>query len=172
MLISERLAAAMSEQVGRELGASNQYAALGAYFDAEALDELATFFYRQSDEERMHAMKFLHYVADAGGKVVIPAVPAPKSDIDSAETAAKLALDWELEVTREINALMDIAVQEKDHIAHGFLEWFANEQLEEVNTMNELHAVIRRAGKDGLLLVEQYLARRGDPHAGGVQAAG
>jgi ferritin len=60
---------------------------------------------------------------------------------------------------------MDIAIQEKDHIAHAFLEWFVNEQLEEVKTMDELLSMIRRAGKDGLLLVEQYLARRGDPHA-------
>ena len=166
MLISEKLAKAMSDQVGRELGASNQYTAVAAYFDTESLTELASFFYRQSDEERLHAMKFVHYIADAGGRLVIPAVPAPQSAIDSAEAAARLSLDWELEVTRQINALMDLAIQEKDHIAHGFLEWFVNEQLEEVNTMNELLAVIRRAGKDGLLLVEQYLIRRGEPHAG------
>src|SRR3990170_8820396 len=171
MLISDKLAKAMSDQVGRELGASNQYAAIAAYFDSEALNELASFFYRQSDEERMHALKFVHYVADAGGKVLIPAVAAPQSAIDSAETAARLSLDWELEVTRQINGLMDIAIQEKDHIAHGFLEWFVNEQLEEVNTMNELLAVIRRAGNDGLLLVEQYLIRRGEPHAGGEAPA-
>ncbi len=171
MLISEKLAKAMSDQVGRELGASNQYAAIAAYFDAEALPELAAFFYRQSDEERMHAMKFLHYVADAGGKVAIPAVPAPQSSLDSAETAARLSLDWELEVTKQINALMDMAVQEKDHIAHGFLEWFLNEQLEEVSTMDKLLSVIRRAGKDGLLFVEQYLARRGEPHAQGETQA-
>ena len=166
MLISEKLAKAMSDQVGRELGASNQYTAVAAYFDTESLTELASFFYRQSDEERLHAMKFVHYIADAGGRLVIPAVPAPQGAIDSAEAAARLSLDWELEVTRQINALMDLAIQEKDHIAHGFLEWFVNEQLEEVNTMNELLAVIRRAGKDGLLLVEQYLIRRGEPHAG------
>jgi ferritin len=165
MLISDKLAKAMSDQVGRELGASNQYVAIAAYFDAESLTELASFFYGQSDEERMHALKFVHYVADAGGKVAIPAVAQPQSAFESAEAAARLSLEWELEVTKQINALMDIAIQEKDHIAHGFLEWFVNEQLEEVNTMNELLSVIRRAGKDGLLLVEQYVARRSQTHA-------
>jgi ferritin len=82
MLISETLTKAMNDQVGRELGASNQYAVLGGYFDAEGLPELAGFFYRQSDEERMHALKFVHYVSDAGGRVAIPAVPAPQSTID------------------------------------------------------------------------------------------
>jgi ferritin len=97
--------------------------------------------------------------------VAIPTVAQPQSAFESAEAAARLSLEWELEVTKQINALMDIAIQEKDHIAHGFLEWFVNEQLEEVNTMNELLSVIRRAGKDGLLLVEQYVARRSQTHA-------
>ena len=165
MLISEKLANAMSDQVGRELAAANQYTAIAAYFDGDGLAELASFFYRQSDEERLHAMKFVHYIAAAGGRVVIPAVAAPQSSIDSAETAAHMSLDWELEVTKQINGLMDMAIQEKDHIAHAFLEWFVNEQLEEVSTMQELLSVVRRAGKDGLLFVEQYLARRGETKA-------
>ncbi|HSB90903.1 MAG TPA: ferritin [Anaerolineales bacterium] len=165
MLISEKLAKAMSDQVGRELAAANQYTAIAAYFDGDGLAELASFFYRQSDEERLHAMKFVHYIADAGARVVIPAVPAPQSAIDSAEAAAQMSLDWELEVTKQINGLMDMAIQEKDHIAHAFLEWFVNEQLEEVSTMQELLSVVSRAGKDGLLFVEQYLARRGEAKA-------
>jgi ferritin len=148
MLISEKLAHAMNEQIGRELGASNQYVNIATYFDSESLPELAAFFYRQADEERMHAMKFVHYI------------------VESAEHAAKLSLEWELEVTDQINTLMNMAIEEKDHIAQDFLRWFVNEQLEEVSTMDELLAVIRRAGESGLLFVEEYLVRRGDPHAG------
>jgi ferritin len=165
MLISEKLNKAMNEQVGRELGASNQYVNIAAYFDAESLPQLAALFYRQADEERLHAMKFVHYVADAGGKVAVPAVTAPKPDIGSAENAAKLSLEWEMEVTRQINSLMDLAIQESDHIAQDFLRWFVTEQLEEVSTMDELLSVIRRAGPTGLLFVEDYLARRPDSHA-------
>jgi len=40
-----------------------------------------------------------------------------------------------------------------------------NEQLEEVSTMDQLLSVIRRAGENGLLFVEDFLARRGSPHA-------
>jgi ferritin len=110
-------------------------------------------------------MKFVHYVADAGGKVAVPAVTAPKPDIGSAENAARLSLEWEMEVTRQINALMDLAIQESDHIAQDFLRWFVTEQLEEVSTMDELLSVIRRAGANGLLFVEDYLARRPSSHA-------
>ena len=166
MLISKSLNEAFNAQAGRELGASNQYINIAGYFDVESLPELAAFFYRQSDEERMHAMKFVHYVSEAGGQVSIPAVPAPPGGISTAEEAAKRALDWEMEVTQQINGLMDMAIKENDHIAQDFLRWFVTEQLEEVSSMDQLLSVIRRAGEDGILMVEQYLARSGAPEAG------
>jgi ferritin len=164
MLISKELNEAMNMQVGSELGASNQYIKIASYFDSEQLPELAEFFFRQSDEERMHALKFVHYILEAGGEVDIPAIEATTGKIDSAETAVKMALDWELEVTNQINALMDLAIKQSDHIAQNFLRWFVDEQLEEVSTMDELLGVVRRA-KAQLLFVEDYIIRRGDPHA-------
>ena len=35
------------------------------------------------------------------------------------------------------------------------------EQLEEVNKMTALLALLRRAGEDGMIYVEDYLSRRG-----------
>lgn len=166
MLISEKLTKAMNDQVGSELGASNQYVNIAAYFDSEDLPELAAFFYRQADEEHTHAMKFVHYIVQAGGNVAVPAVEEPLSTLESAEHAAKRSLEWELEVTKQINNLMSLAVDEKDYIAQGFLRWFVNEQLEEVSTMDQLLSVIRRAGEGGLLFVEDFLVRLGDPHQG------
>jgi ferritin len=168
MLISDTLSQAFNAQAGRELGASNQYINIAAYFDAQSLPELAGFFYRQADEERMHALKFVHYVADAGGSVKLPAIEAPGHNIETPEKAVQLSLDWEMEVTGQINGLMDLAIKENDHIAQDFLRWFVTEQLEEVSTMDELLSIIKRAGKDGLLLVEEYIVRRGSPHAAGA----
>lgn len=164
MLISEKLNGAMNAQVGSELGASNQYIKIASYFEGEQLVELAAFFFRQSDEERLHAMKFVHYILDAGGTVQIPDIGATPKEISSAEEAVQMALDWEMEVTRQINNLMDLAIEEKDHIAQNFLRWFVDEQLEEVSTMDELLGIVRRAG-DQLLFVEDYVVRKGDPHA-------
>lgn len=163
MLISEKLNDAMNEQIGSELGASNQYLQLAGYFLDDDLPELAGFFFRQSDEEREHALKFVHYILDAGGQVTIPAIPQPPQVIDSAEQAAQMALDWEKTVTEQISQLHRLAHNENDFAALNFLSWFAEEQLEEVATMGELLRAIQRAG-DQLLLVENHIARRGDPH--------
>ena len=166
MLISEKMNAALNEQVGHEFGASLQYVAIAAYFDSDNLPELAAHFYRQADEERDHALRFVNYVVDAGGKVAIPAVPAPKSGFASAEEAVKLSVDWELTVTKQINALVDLAIKETDHTTQNFLQWFVTEQLEEVSSMERLLSMIRRAGSN-LLFVEDYLARQG---GGGKEA--
>ncbi|MFQ5615146.1 MAG: ferritin [Anaerolineales bacterium] len=170
MLIDKELEAAINQQIGNEFGASVQYVSIASYFDLENLEQLAAFFFRQADEEKMHAMKFVHYVLDAGGQVRIPAIPATRYDFQSAEDAVKTALDWELEVTEQINGLMDIAVEQRDYIGQNFIQWFVNEQLEEVSTMDTLLSIVRRA-KDNLLFVEEYLARNPDPHGGEGETA-
>jgi ferritin len=37
------------------------------------------------------------------------------------------------------------------------LQWFVDEQLEEINKMTQLLSVIQRAGERNLLMVEAYL---------------
>jgi ferritin len=158
MLISSDLEAGINAQIGREFGASMQYYNLAAYFDSDDLPQLAAFFYRQAEEEKVHALKFLHYIVDAGGQVRIPAIEGPVFDIPSAAAGTQMALDWEVEVTNQIKALMDLADSENDYIATEFLGWFVTEQLEEVSTMSRLLKIVQRAG-DNLLLIEDFLAR-------------
>jgi ferritin len=160
MLISHKMNEALNEQIGHEFGASLQYVSIAAYFDSDNLPELARHFYRQAEEERDHAMRFVNYIVDAGGRVVIPAVSAPKSVFASADEAVQLSVDWEVTVTKQINALADLAQKEADHITENFLQWFVNEQLEEVSSMETLLGIIKRAGPN-LLFVEDYLARQG-----------
>lgn len=159
MLLSEAMCAAINQQIGNEFGASLQYVAIAAHFDHESLPELAGYFYRQAEEERNHAMRFVRYVIDAGGRVMIPAVAAPQSHFATALQAAQLALEHEVMVTEQINALVELAVQEKDHITDNTLRWFVTEQLEEVHTAQMLVRIVQRAGEDGILQVEDYLVR-------------
>lgn len=161
MLASEKLIDAFNQQIGNEMGASMQYIAIASYFDSETLPELAKFFYRQSEEERTHAMRFVKFINDVGGRVLIPAIPAPQADYPSAEEAVSKALAWEEEVTRQIYDLVEIARNDRSYVGVRFLDWFVEEQLEEVTTMNDLLSVIRRAGPDRLLFVEEYLSRQG-----------
>ena len=157
MLFSKDMNAAVNAQVGHEFGASIQYVAIAAHFDSEGLPALARHFYKQANEEREHAMRFVKFVVDADGMLEVPAIPAPRSRFKSAEEAVQLSLDWEMTVTKQINSLVDLAIKQNDHISKNFLEWFVNEQLEEVSSMDTLLRMVRRAGEKGLLFVENYL---------------
>jgi ferritin len=161
MLISEKMNAAINQQIGNEFGASIQYVAIAAHFDEESLPELAQHFYTQAEEERTHAMRFVKYVVDAGGHVEILSIPQPRSQFSTAQDAVQKAFDGEVTVTRQINGLMDLAVKETDHITANFLQWFVTEQLEEVSSMDTLLKIVKRAGEQNLLQVEEYLSRRG-----------
>ena len=158
MLISKAMNDQMNEQIGHEFGASLQYVSIAAYFDDVGLPVLRDHFFKQADEERAHAMKFVRFILDAGGNVRIPAIPAPKPTFTSAEEAVTLALEWEQTVTKQINALMNRSGSEKDYLSHDFLEWFVREQLEEVSSMDMLLKMVQRTGESGLMLVESALA--------------
>jgi bacterioferritin B len=156
MLISKELEKAITEQVGREFGAAMQYVNIASYFMGANMLIFSKVFFEQADEEIEHGMKFVRYVLDAGGSVAVPAIPPGRADFRSVEEAVSAALKWEEEVTGQINALMDLAVKEKDYIAQQFLGWFVKEQLEEVSKMSTILSVIQRAG-DNLLLAERYV---------------
>lgn len=162
MMISDKMSDALNQQVGNEFGAYFQYLSIASYFESECLPELAAFFFAQAEDERSHAMKFVKYINDAGSMVKIPAVPEPRHHFESAEVAVSLSLDWEKTVTRQINSIMDLAMQEKDYLTRGLLDWFVDEQLEEISTMESLLKTVQRAG-DNLLLVENYLQNRPAP---------
>ncbi len=165
MVSKQDLIDAFNAQVGNEMAASLHYVAIAAYFAREDLVELAGFFYRQADEERDHAMRFVRYIVDAGGSVEVPAIAAHSSQFESAEAAVASALASEETVTQQIYDLVELAERHRDLIAKRFLDWFVDEQFEEVSTMSGLLSIVRRAGEDNLLLVEDYIVRQGDPHA-------
>ena len=157
MLISRELTQAFNVQIGHELGASMQYVSIAAHFTQRQLTLLAKLFFAQAEEERQHALKFVKYVLDTKGELQIPAIPAPTATFRSAEEAASAALNWEREVTGQITKLMDLAVKESDYLAQSFLQWFIDEQLEEVVKMERLLSVIKQSGERNLLMVEAYL---------------
>jgi len=150
----------LNAQVGREFAASQQYVAIAVHYDAETLPQLAAHFYRQSIEERNHALMMVQYLLDADEEVRIPGIDAPQTSFADDRAPVALALEQEKQVTAQIAALVQVARDEHDHVGEQFLGWFLDEQREEVASMSALLSVVERA-QDNLLLVEDYLVRQG-----------
>jgi ferritin len=160
MKINKKLNDAINAQIGEELLASNGYAMMASYFDSLGLSRLTAMFFDQSAEEREHAMKFLHYVLEVEGDVVIPEIPAAPSQFESVESAFKMALSWEKDVTEKINNLMVLALAEKDYATQDFLRWFITEQVEEEATMSHLVTLAETLGDRSILNLEAHLPQK------------
>jgi ferritin len=157
---SQTFIARLTEQVGNEIAASQQYAQVAIHYDAETLPRLAAFFHAQALEERNHAMMMVQYLLDAGSTPRLPATPAPVADFEDIVAPVRLALDQERRVTEQINGLAGLAREDGDYTSEQFLQWFLKEQVEEVATMSDLLTVVTRA-RENPLLAEEYLAREG-----------
>jgi bacterioferritin B len=156
----------LNEQIANEFAAHQQYVACAVYYDAEALPQLARFFYRQALEERGHAMMMVQFLLDTGAEVTTPGVAAPHSRFANVSEPIALALEQEQRVSEQINALAATAREAGDYSSEQFMQWFIKEQVEEVATMGGLLRVAERAG-EAASAIEEYLARE---HPGGEGA--
>ncbi len=160
-MISDKMTKAINVQIVNELFSSNAYLAIASYMDSLGLKVLAKRFFQQSEEERVHAMKLLKYLLDVGVNVVIGSIPEPKNQFESVEDAVTSSLRQEEVVTRQINDLMTLAHQENDYATASFLKWFIDEQVEEIATVSELLQLVKLAGEERILMVEDRLMRMG-----------
>ena len=70
----------LNEQIGHEFAASQQYIAIAVWFDGHDMPQMAAHFYRQSVEERNHAMMLVQYSLDRGMPITIPGVPPVQNE--------------------------------------------------------------------------------------------
>lgn len=149
---------ALQDQVRNEFTASQQYLALAVWFDDQDLPQLAKHFYRQSLEERNHAMMIVQYLLDNGVQPVIPSVGDVQNKFSDTAELVELALEQERGVTNDVIALAKTARDEDDYKGEQFMQWFLKEQVEEVAQMSTLLNVVKRANGN-LFDIENYLAR-------------
>ena len=157
-----RFVEALNAQIGNELAAHNQYVACAVHYDAETMPQMAGFFYRQALEERDHAMMMVQYLLDTDEQPVVPAIDAPVCAFPDVVAPVELALTQEKRVTEQINQLLRIAREEHDYASEQFLQWFIKEQVEEVATVTDLLAIVRR-NADDVSRIEDYVAREAGP---------
>ncbi|MEQ0561424.1 ferritin [Amycolatopsis sp. NEAU-NG30] len=148
----------LQAQIHNEFNASQQYIALAVWFDAEDLPQLAKHFYKQSVEERNHAMALVQYMLDRDHHVEIPGTGEVRNDFSSVTELIELALNQEKEVAADISAMAKAARAEEDYISEQFVQWFLKEQVEEISQMNTLLNVVKRANGN-LFEVENHLYR-------------
>lgn len=160
MMISKKMADRLNEQVGNEYFSSWSYRAMAYSLEAMGFKGFAGWFIAQSEEERLHAGKIAKYLMDQGAEVVLGKIPAPKTKYKSVPEIVEAALQHEMKVTKQVHEIADLAVAENDHATRKFIDWKVEEQVEEVATITDLVAVVKKCDTPGqLFLVETRLTR-------------
>jgi ferritin len=130
-MLSEKMEAALNEQINMEAYASFFYLSIASWCEHQGLEGTAQFFYRQSAEEHDHMMRIFRYVLEMDRRAIAPPIEQPPIEFKGIQTIFDDVYAHEQKVTKSINNLVDLANKENDHSTHNFLQWYVTEQREE-----------------------------------------
>ena len=155
-MLSERMQKALNDQIKIEAESSQIYLAMASYSEIQGLEGVSEFMYGQSDEEREHMLKFFKYINERGGHAVVSELAKPQAAFGSIKEMFETLLNHEIFVSKSINELVHIALEEKDYATHNFLQWYVAEQIEEEAQAKTILDKINLIGDDkgGLYLFD------------------
>lgn len=175
-MISKNVEKAINEQIRREEDSSRIYLAMASWAEQNGFPGASGWLYAQTEEERIHMLKLVHYLNDRGGAAVIPDLPAPEAKYKGLTDVFEKVLKHEEYISNSINELYAVCVKEKDYTSANYLQWYITEQVEEESTVRSILDQIRLAGKEGQFLMDKEFAamaavkRAGLAQSGGANA--
>lgn len=167
-MIRSEVEKALAEQINQELTAAYTYLAMAAWFDRQSLDGFAHWMQLQYQEETAHGMRLFRYLLDRGGRLELAGIGKPRTEYDSVREVFEAALRQEQENTRSINDLYGLAGQLNDYATISHLQWFLDEQVEEEKSIEDILALLERAGAEpsALLYLNDKMGARAGAAAG------
>ena len=136
--ISDKIEKALNDQMTREAYQAQVYLAYASWAEVSGFPGIAAFLYKHTHEERQHMFKFLKFINDRGGKCKIQAIEAPPDDPRDINHCLHLTLQHEIDNSASIDAIVNLAHEEKDWATFNFAQWFVREQIEEESLVNDL----------------------------------
>lgn len=159
-MITKKVEDAINVQIKNEEHSSRIYMAMASYCETNGYRGAAEFLYKQSDEERMHMLKFIKFLNDRGGYARLNSLDMPHAEFTSLLEVFQHVLKHEEFITSAINQLYEITINEKDYTTGNFLQWYINEQIEEESTAHTILDQIKLVGDDkaGMFHIDKLLS--------------
>lgn len=156
-MVSKKIEDALNKQIRIEAESSQIYLAMACWAEVKGLEGVAGFMYSQSDEEREHMLKLVKFVNERGGHAQISELSAPNVTFESFKEMFEMLFKHEVFVSKSINDLVHLALEEKDYSTHNFLQWYVAEQIEEEAMARTILDKINLIGNDkgGLYLFDR-----------------
>jgi ferritin len=145
---------AINRQIAAEFGASFSYLSMAAWCEHHKYMGAGRWLRLQSHEEHGHGMKLFDFVLARNHPVVLYAIPQPETEFTSIADVFERALEQEQGVSRQIDALYELAFTEKVFAAMAALQWFITEQVEEEKSVREIVAKFHMVKDDPASLLD------------------
>ena len=136
--ISEKMEQLLNKQMTREAYQAQVYLSYGSWAEVNSFSGISAFLYKHSNEERQHMFKFLKYINDRGGNASIDAIPAAPVNPKNIGECLNAVLRHEIDNSKEIDKIVNLAHEEKDWATFNFGQWFVKEQIEEETLIKEV----------------------------------
>jgi len=120
-MLIEKLATALSNQVNAEYYSAFLYPAMSAAASDLGFKGAANWLFIQAQEEMAHGTRIFQYTLDRGSTPSFAAIEKPPTAYTSLDEMFKAVLDHEKKVTKSINAIATLAMQESDHACYQFM---------------------------------------------------
>jgi len=161
-MLNDKLNQSLSDQVNAEYYSAYMYLAMSAAMGKMGLKGAANWLFVQAQEEMAHGTHMYQYILERGAAPIFAAIEKPPTDFDSLEKVFAAVYAHEQKVTKRINAIATLAMQESDHACYQFIMWYVNEQVEEEANASGILDKLRFIGDNkGLLLtLDNELAAR------------
>jgi ferritin len=157
-MLSKAMQEALNNQVKLEALSSHAYLSMASWSEIQpGLENIAEYFFQQSEEERQHMLKLVRFINERGGFALIPALEQPNVTYKGLKSMFEEFLKHEITVSNSINELVHLALTEKDYATHNFLQWYVSEQIEEEKSARVLNDKLELIGEDksGLYLFDR-----------------
>jgi ferritin len=161
-MLNKKMYTALNKHMNIELYSAYLYLSMSSHANAMMLKGAANWFMVQYQEEMVHFMKFYNYINSQGTAIAMSAMSAPPGQYRSLLDMFEQTLKHEQFITTCINDLTDLALKEKDHASHIFLQWFITEQIEEEENDRDIIGKLKLIGDNGhgLLMLDAEMATR------------
>lgn len=136
--ISEEIEQMLNKQMTREAYQAQVYLSYGSWAEVNSFNGIAAFLYKHSNEEREHMFKLLKYINDRGGSTKIEAIKAAPANPKNIGECLNAILQHEVDNSKEINKIVDLALEEGDWATFNFGQWFVKEQIEEETLIKDI----------------------------------
>lgn len=154
-MLNKTIELALNEQVEKEAFSSALYLAMASWAEVKGMPGIADWLYIQSDEERLHMLKFIRYINEREGQAVIPALKKPAMNFPSVRKMFEEVLKHEQFISASINEIVSACISAKDFTTQHWLQWFVNEQIEEEASATKILDKLNLLGENNLYLFDR-----------------